>query len=208
MYLMRSAPYEYLVPGMNLYESFNVVGKGDYEVEISEKEATIFVEKLSDELKCKTVFTSPRVRSQQTGKLLTSQPIVVEDLREVLYNMDEFISEDDFFDTNGKPNVTKARKAFVKTLINDDLTEKFGSVIERIESLIKKVIDTDAEIIVMVSHGFFMKIFEAYVIDPSIKYEPNRLLKYFSGASETFAFGEKAKFMQEGNSVLIANVEN
>lgn len=207
VYLMRSAPYEYMVPGMNLYQSFDVIGKGEYEVEIDEPQLAHFAQKIPPQLKNGVVLSSPRLRSVQTALLLTPRPVVAEELREVGYSMIEFISESEFFNADGSPNVTKARKAFVHALIEDRLSEKFAELIERIEKILARVVQMPNKKVVMISHGFFMKIFEAYMLDAEIKKEPRRLLKYFSGEKEAFHFGDVVEFEQKGNNLTVRHVE-
>lgn len=190
VYLIRSAPYDYLIPGLNLYHSFDLVGQGVYEVELDQDQVQQFAKQLPAKYKAEVVLSSPRLRSIQTGRMLADMVIIDENLREVGYTMPEIISEADFYDKTGKPNVDRARREFVQALIADELTESFGSVLERVENVLDRVYKMKEQKITLVSHGFFMKIFESYIMDPSIKDEPQRLLQYFDGSKETFRFGD------------------
>ena len=62
-------------------------------------------------------------------------------------------------------------------------------VILRIEKILM-LSKSGEENILFISHGFFLKVIEAYIRDKSIKENPINLLKYFDGSHETFKFCE------------------
>ncbi|MDO8503938.1 MAG: histidine phosphatase family protein [bacterium] len=189
IFIIRTTPYDYLIPGMNLYQSFNAVAKRKVEISVKPEAKEYFRKNLPIEiLNTNSVYCSPRKRSIQTANFILSDPRVLEELIEVKFEMEDFITEKGFYDKQGNANVQKARKAFVKALVNNKLGESYKEVIQRIESLLKMISQDRSNKILVFSHGFFMKIIEAYVKDSSVKNRSKNLLKYFDGSSETFKF--------------------
>ncbi len=189
--IIRTAPYDYHLKGMSLYQSFNAVAKREIEVSIKRSAGSYFKNNLPKSIyKSDRVYCSPRKRSVQTAQFITDSPQILDELIEVKFKMEDFISEVKFYDEKGTPNVQKARKSFVKALVNSNLEESYESVMIRIESLLTEISQNKAKKISVFSHGFFMKIIEAYIKDKNIKNNPQKLLKYFDGSAETFKFCE------------------
>lgn len=191
IFIIRTAPYDYQLKSMNLYQSFNAVAKRKIEASIKSSASDYFKSNLPIQmLRSNSIYCSPRIRSIQTAKFASQKPKILDSLIEVRFKMEDFIDEKDFFDKQGKPKVQKARKSFVKALVNSKLEESYDEVIKRIESLINTIEEDKSNKIMIFSHGFFMKIIEAYIKDKSIKNAPQKLLNYFDGNSETFKFCE------------------
>lgn len=188
VFIIRTAPYDYQIDGKNLYQSFNAVAKREIEVSIKPAARDLLGTDLFFDID--SVYCSPRKRSIQTAKLITSHPKVFEELMEIGFKMEDFISEQNFYDKQGNPNVLVARKAFVKALIGSELKESYEEILRRIEFLLKLILEDKSDKVLIFSHGFFMKIIEAYIKDRSIQDNPKNLLKYFDGSSETFKFCE------------------
>jgi len=184
IYFLRTAQYPYQIKGEDLYDSFDAVATRKLDLGIQKTKDQLFAKTFED---IEQIYCSPTKRSIQTAFLI-GNPQVREELREVFYSMKNFISKNKFFE-DGEPNVTKARKAFVSALIANELRESYTSVIRRIEQFLKQLQTTQGNSLVF-SHGFFLKILEAYIRDTSIKSQPKKLLKYFSGETETFHFLE------------------
>lgn len=181
--VIKTAPYSYKLPGRTLYNSFDAVARnivdpgitGTYEKEYEGKGAA--------------VFCSPRRRATQSAQLISHDFTQLPELREIEYKMSNFISRKEFY-RYGSPNVTLARKRFFRALVSGNLDESFASVIARIQRVIDMVSQSSPDKVIVISHGFFIKVFEAYIHDRSIKRNPQRLLNYFDGSHESFGFGE------------------
>src|SRR5690349_19320766 len=114
IFFVRTGFYKYKVPGKNLYDSFDLVAKRIIDVQCEE----IFLSTLKNMIPIEAslaqkVFCSTSLRSIQTAQAVYPDPVAKEDLCEVLYSMSDFILKSDFYYLNNRPNVTKARKAFV-----------------------------------------------------------------------------------------------
>lgn len=183
IYFLRTAPYAYLLKGADLYDSFDLVATRKKDVGVLHQQ--IILPKNLKNISC--VFSSPTKRSKQTAAFVGKSKIL-ESLYEVEYSMHEFITKEDFF-AGGQPNVTKARKAFVSSLITNKLQESYSSVIQRVETTLAVLSHVEGDAVVF-THGFFLKIIEAYIHDKSINTNFQKLLHYFSGDTETFHFLE------------------
>lgn len=199
IFVLRSAPYDYLIKGKTLYESFDLVAQGKFSPKVNNEVgkqllAPTFKQRSPNDI---FVICSRRKRSIETAQIITKKIRATNLLVEVDYKMGDFISQTSFYGTRSKPNVDKARRSFVNALVQDRLQEKYNSVLNRIEKIFEVISSTDKKYIVLISHGFFMKIIEAYIKDPEIKYNPKKLLKYFSGRTETFHFCEGFVLVEE-----------
>ena len=191
IFFIRTAPYTYKIKNHNLYESFNVVATRKKDISLRRDSSEYFLRNIPKVVfSIDLVFCSPTKRSIKTAKFITSKPQVFHELYEVFYSMNNFINEVEFFDADKKPNVQKARTGFVQGLINNRLQESYGQAIRRVEDILKILEQVTDGKVVVVTHGFFLKIIEAYIKDKSIKNNPRRLLKYFDGKKETFKFCE------------------
>ena len=200
-FFIRSAPYDYLVEGLDLFDSFEAVIQKKYNPPLLETGKKTLKENVPNEVfNTKIVYSSSEKRCIDTGKLITKNVITLPLLSEIEYSMYDFIDKENFY-KEGKPDVNKARKAFVNGLINNKLQEKYIHVINRIEELMKFILNNDKDNAVYISHGFFLKVIEAYIRDKSIKDNTKRLLEYFDGSHETFKFCEGYQ-VEIGNNTI------
>lgn len=190
LYFVRTGPYEYKIPGRDLYDSFNVVAIRECDPGLKDGATEYIAQHLSQIVPASDlILTSPTRRSSMSGKSINNTIYSSPLLYEVKYRMDNFIDRNDFY-INNVPNVTKARKAFVRALIDSELEESYSEVLKRVSSLLELVNARSATTIVLFSHGFFLKIVEAYIRDQEIITKPQKLLRYFTGEVETFKFCE------------------
>lgn len=190
IYFLRSAPYDYKIQKKSLYESFNEVAKRVVSPKLTNgARKTFFATVPDDVLLCREIFSSPNTRSVETARLISKHPKILSSLVEIGYSMEDFISENEFLVDN-KPDVTRARQGFVNAFIQNKTKEKYLHVIKRIENVLSTCCLSGENKIAVISHGFYLKVIEAYIRDKSIKHYPNRLLNYFDGKKETFKFCE------------------
>jgi broad specificity phosphatase PhoE len=135
------------------------------------------------------------LRSQQTAQLISQNHETTPLLTEIKYSMSDLLPKEKFY-KNGTPDVDNARKTFVNNLISDKL-EPYYSVTNRVKDLLV-FLDSLPDIeIVCVTHGFYLKVIEAYIRDQDIIKNPNKLLQYFDGKTETFKFFEGFEVSQK-----------
>lgn len=190
IYFLRSAPYKYAIKGEDLYDSFNEVAKKTHNPKLSSYAKNYLLTHVPDDAVVNSlVFYSPNFRSKHTAKLISPNIKKLPSLLEIGYQMEDFISKEEFFKDN-TPNVKLARMLFVNALVTNRLQEKYNSVLERIRDALDRCSKTQQTKIVVISHGFFLKVIEAFIRDPKIVRDPSRLIHYFDGTAETFKFCE------------------
>ncbi len=199
IYFIRGAPYKYLIKGENLYRSFNKVAQRKFDPGLTNDSRKYFFSNVTREiLSSKLIFHSPNKRSRKTALFVNKVVNELKLLSEIDYAMENFVSENEFF-VNNEPDVNSARKNFVSALINNNLNESYKHVIERVEYLMSICINSKEETILFISHGFFLKVIEAYIKNPKIKNIPKLLINYFNGENETFKFCEGFKIDYQDN---------
>ena len=190
IYFLRTAPYDYLLQGKNLYESFNMVAQGDVGVVLRPGAKKTFLSSVPAEtLKVQSVFSSPRNSLPLTAKFISKKPILLDELVEIGYKMEDFITQGEFFKA-GIPNVNLARTRFVDALIANQLQEDYSHIFERIDHLLKIIGQDDSQDIAVITHGFILKVIESYAHSSKVKTDPTLIKKYFSGDTEGFKFCE------------------
>lgn len=197
IYLLRSAKYNYLIPGMDLYDSFDAVAKREIIPEFTESKEDFLYRLPRELLSVNKIFTSSDERCIKTGKFFQKNMQVLPMLDEIKYKMNNFIDKKNFF-INEMAQVDKARVLFVNAFIEDRLVEHYDSVIARVEKLIN-IFDKEKEDSICISHGFILRVIEAYLHDSSIGKKRELLKKYFSGQKESYQFGEGLMVTYDNN---------
>ena len=122
IFFIRTAPYTYKIKNHNLYESFNVVATRKKDISLRRDSSEYFLRNIPKVVfRADVVFCSPAKRSIKTAKFISRKPYILHELYEVFYSMNNFIKEVEFFDSEEKPNVQKARTGFVQGLIDNRL---------------------------------------------------------------------------------------
>ena len=102
VYFLRSAPYDYLIEGFDLYDSFDLVARKKADPDINPTTIRIRIPNVS-------VFCAPDKRCFSTAKLICNEPKRLGLLSEIGYSMAEIMPKSEFFGIDGKPDVTKAK---------------------------------------------------------------------------------------------------
>jgi broad specificity phosphatase PhoE len=191
VYFIRSAKYDYNVRGLDLYDSFDLLAgcKIDPPIDNGVEGCRKVLENYAKIPKV-SVFCADDKRCFQTALLISAQPRRLKLLSEINYSMANILTKDQFFDEDGVPNIEKARKMFVDAIMGNRLQEGYVDMISRVKTLINVLKNEEAVDIIAISHGFFMKIIEAYVKDRLIEYEPERLRLIFDVNKISFDFLE------------------
>lgn len=204
IYFIRTAPYDYQERSKTLYESFDLVATRIKDPSLNTHAKDHFLKNIDSRYFLSAdIYCSPTLRSQQTAAFVGKEYATLPELYEINYSMSDFINESEFFSNGSNPNVTKARKAFVNALLEGKTQEKFKSVIKRIKVLLQIIQTKESQKVVVFTHGFFMKVIEAYIRNAEIEKNYLLLLDYFSGDSETFKFCEGFKVVEEKTNLLV-----
>lgn len=184
--VIRSLPYSYQVQGLDLYDSFDVVATRKIDPKILQP-TECQVECLRNAAdSAEVVYASDTRRAHGTASFLRKQVITTKLLREVKYSMDDFLDKNSFYEM--ECNVAYARKKFFRGYADNRLRETHAQVVQRIEQLFAILEQDNIENIVLVSHGFFIKLIEAYVRLPDFRTDPKKLFTMYDGDRPTYGF--------------------
>lgn len=137
------------------------------------------------------IFASSLKRGVETANLLAKKygikkVLLLDDLKEVIFDLQDFLSEKEF----EKEGSNLVRKKFIESFIKDKLVEKRS----RIEARIQKIFDDLNKYpngnYLLISHSFFMKILQIYLKNKDLFKNPEILRKEFNYRLKTFEFGE------------------
>ncbi len=204
-YFLRSAPYDYILPGRTLYQSFDDVARRKSDPPLRKNANVLFLEQIPHiSAKQYLVLYAPSKRSKQTAEFFEKATMREEPLlAEIEYSMQQVIDEELFYDSTGKPDIMRARQSFVDSFIHNTLEEPYREVIGRIEKLLDQLKQEQYSTIMLISHGFFLKVIESYIRDKGIVDDPIQLKFYFTGETETFHFCEGFIAEQQNRHVRI-----
>lgn len=204
IYILKTAPYSYKIDGLSLYDSFSLVGEKKLDPSIKIEKFEIFKKNISEYIDTsQIIFCSNLKRSIQSAQMFKKKIIILGILREIDFSMIQIMDAHNF--KEDPKSIMTARRNFVNGLINNQLTESFIDVIRRIEKLLLYLQTRDEMEIIIFSHGFFMKILEAFLRNKELKNKPKILSKYFDGSRETFNFGEGFLIIEKNKTFSFIN---
>ncbi len=191
---IRPQKYTYLVEGKDLYDSFNLVAKGQVDpwldttgVKTNGLQETASVGTLTATEKHK-VYSSPAKRARQTAELITLDYEVLPELAEIKFTMEEIMSKQQFLSLSEVSRVNDLRRAFFERLIASELSESFAEVLARVDRLIELIRQDTPSAAYICSHSFFMKVAEIYLQYPEVRHKPSSLFDYYDPAELAYNF--------------------
>jgi hypothetical protein len=112
IFFVRCAPYNYKVREFDLYDSFNLTAKGNIDPEIFANSSIFLKKNLPENIfKSDIIYCPPEKRTTQTAALIDKTKVcILDELKEISYIMENFISKADFYDLHGGPKVDAARQ--------------------------------------------------------------------------------------------------
>lgn len=133
------------------------------------------------------IFASSLRRGVLTAnRYYDSQDItLLDELKEVKVDLTALLSEEEYVERGSD----LVRERFIEAFIKDTLNEKRSEIESRLKSLLKIIEGVEEGDYLMISHSFFMKILQAYVINRKIFKEPSLLKYLFDPKVRTFDFG-------------------
>ncbi|MEO6509055.1 MAG: histidine phosphatase family protein [Patescibacteria group bacterium] len=136
------------------------------------------------------IYSSHLLRAKQTATLFKStygctELIILKDLAEVRFDLETLVSKKEF----DKEGSSLVRKRFIDAFITDSLLESREQIKNRVESVLSILEFSLDTIILLISHSFFMKLFEVYLVHKDLFEKPDKLRKHFDYRIKTFPFG-------------------
>lgn len=200
IYILKTAKYSPLISGLSKYDSFDLVTTGQFSPSIvaTAKEILSEIDK-KVVLEADFIFHSQALRTKQTATNIKDQLapnaklFETPNLNEVFFSLKSLISKD-LYEKEGSNAV---RRIFIDDFIKDQTIEKREMLRGRIDDLFtllrsKKYQNKKT---VCVSHSFFMKIIEVYLINPNLFEDPSLLAKQFNPLKRTFDFCQGFPFL-------------
>ena len=179
---MRAAPYQVIRGNDSLYESFDAMARGVFDPRLVVKTLS------KPAVGYARVMASDTKRAQQTARLMRLSPAVTDQLREISFCMAELLTQEEFNSLNPATRVDYVRKLFFKKLVNDELSESFADVARRIQRVANVLLACLTGGQLVISHSFFMKVFEVAVQHPSVLDNPAKLLGYYDGSNRAYDY--------------------
>jgi hypothetical protein len=116
-----------------------------------------------------------------------SDYIIDDNLKEILFNLEEFCSFEEF----KREGSVAVRKNFKKLFISDKLPESRKDIFRDIKKLINKLKSLKNKEIMVISHSFRLKLIEAYVkTNGKIEKNPKLINKFIKNNERTYHFEE------------------
>lgn len=136
-------------------------------------------------------YCSSLRRAVESAKKYNNVYHTTSDLKEVLFDLSDLITENDFVSYGSK----LVRQRFIERFITNSLLESRESIFLRIESLQKLLTNTESKTILLVSHSFFMKILEAFFTTQcKIVDHPELIKNFILPDQKTYEFGKGFDF--------------
>ena len=184
----KTFKYSPIEDGKSKYESYNSITLQINSPPIIEKNAIIKT------FPIEFIYCSDLLRAKQSADVyakVTHCKVTSESFfREVRFSLKALVTAEEY-NTYGSVLV---RQRFVDGFINDTLAEKRTEIVSRILEIEHLIKNCDYKNILIVSHSFFMKLFEAYSKDKiKIFSDPQKLRTYILPTKKTYEFGEGFK---------------
>lgn len=138
--------------------------------------------------KQKKVFHSPLRRVEKSlAETTESHYIRDEKLKEVIFDIKKMCTREEYEESKSKI----IRRKFKEFFIKDQLPQKRKELFSEIEAVLKKIRKTHENEVVVLSHSFKLKLFEAYIkTNGEIKKKPELIHKFIHDNKKTFEFGK------------------
>jgi hypothetical protein len=136
----------------------------------------------------KYIFYSPLHRVEQSINKVPGHRYICENsLAEVVFDISKMCTREEY----EKQKSTLIRKKFKQFFIEDTLPQKRSELFSEIESILRKIKETHEEEVVVFSHSFKLKLFEAYIkTKGQIKDKPELIHTFIDDTKKTYEFGE------------------
>lgn len=133
------------------------------------------------------IFCSNLSRAKDSLPLCLKNIFLYKELKEVIFNIEDFCSEKEFY----KLGSYIIRKKFKEYFIKDKLPISREKIFIEIEKVLQDLCNTSAKSILVISHSFRLKVFEAYIkTNGEIKKKPYLINKFITNKEKTYNFEE------------------
>ena len=194
---MRSAPYQVTRDNDSLYASFDAMARGRFDPGLLKAPTQTL------NVRYDHVIVSDTNRAKYTAERMGLTYVVDKKLAEISFSMVELIAERDFNRLGPETRVDLVRKLFFKKFVNDELDETYAQVVKRIRSVARSLVASPSRQQLVISHSFFMKVFEIACKDPAVLEKPIKLLSYYDGSVRAYGYQEGFNVKQKNIALLL-----
>jgi broad specificity phosphatase PhoE len=206
---IRTAPYNYKLPGRSLYQSLDEIGLQIANPSILKPtpETRERIRLILEKYKPDQVFCSAFIRSQETAHLFSRKITITPQLNEIRFSMRDF-SEPQKLPINelNKERINGIRYKFSVALLNDKLQEKQREITERITAF-KRILDSldSTKTVLCCSHGFIMKLYENFLFSSCKSESFRRFVLMHNWRKSPFQFLSGFVIFGDKNSSNVTN---
>ena len=206
---IRTAPYNYKLPGKSLYQSLDEIGQQIANPSILKPAPKIRekIELIVKKYKPNRVFCSTFNRSQETACLFSKKITITSQLDEINFSMRDFSEPEDLSaDKFDKKIINRIRHQFSIALIDNKLQEKQKDITKRLADFKKNIDDLGmSETVLCCSHGFIMKLFQNFFLSVRKLNDFKRLVIMYNWKKPPFAFLSGFVILGDKNSFHVSN---
>ena len=148
----------------------------------------------SNIISCESLYSSKLKRGIESAEILSKHGDISFKstylLNEIIFDMSKLLTETEYIEFGS----FLVRKRFIDAFTRNELNEPLDNIHDRIEKLLFLLSIDKSKKITLVSHSFFMKIFEIYLQDKDLFTFPERIKNYFDPYKKLYNFGESFEF--------------
>ncbi len=183
------------------YDGYQIIGTQEIDPEIEKNQEN---EIQIPENLLFPVFSSSLKRGIQTTQRYFDVNYItaLDELKEVKFDLRNLLTHHEY----EKFGSNLVRERFIEAFINDSLLEKREDIKKRIlflQNLFSNLVEGNY---LVISHSFFMKIFDTYILNKNIFEKPDLLRSIFDYREKTFDFGEGFNFRVDNSVVNKSNL--
>lgn len=191
IHLITSAPIEYKIDGLDLYDSFDVVARGVSTAPLrSGAERTLRSFPFSFAIaEIEIIFSAPRGQTLETANLLitlgcapraTVRPSPRFD--GIRFSLSQLMSKKQFFSLPRDEALIAMRRLFAQNLYRGRLTESLDEIQERTVKVLDLLRRENKKRVLCISHAFFLRIAELLIKNPHCAEDEKSFVAAFNPA--------------------------
>jgi len=192
---MKTGPYDPQISGQTKYASVAALTRQEYDPPLDETRMPDCLNETDTAAlrRVAAICCSDLLRTKQTADFIVQAGLTghgaaidyLPELREIRFDVAAVCTEQDY-DNRGSDAV---RQGFIDGFINDSLLESRNEIKQRCDGLLELMRNETKETL-YISHTFFIKIFLAYLEEPTIFEQPSLITRFIDPRQRIMKFCE------------------
>lgn len=190
---ITSAPIDYIIPPYDMYDSFDLVSRGELNAPLSSLAEKIVKEynfpfTIKD---VKKIYCAHSGQTRDTAQLITQHRapeatiVPIAELQNIIFSMHDLVPKETFLKMPPAQALNMARREFIIRITTNSLQESVTELQLRMDHLIKIAINSN-EFCLYIGHSFFLRLLQLHMRDPNIISHQDRLLTQFQPDRKPF----------------------